>query len=125
MHKSMSGLGNLPPAVWRLAASTLANQATVPLSPAQIEGDTLNMCAAACLADAGYRLLESDEKADDFVVFLKNAPSKVVIEDAFSTLGWSREACRQAMFFNDSLSSADRKRGVLELFESFAEASRP
>lgn len=123
MHESVSELGVIPPAVLERAASTIANQPILPLSPAETEGDTLNMCAAACLADAGYRLLVSDERAENFIESLEHTASKSVVEEAFAVLGWSREACRQAMKFNDSLSPTDRKSRVLNLFESFVRSN--
>ena len=111
-----------PHDVVRRAAEIIGTQGPTPTSPGAVGSDgKLRLCAAAALAAAGLELrggavaraaLETEIASD--------LADKDVLERAFLKLGWTREACKERLIFNDDCNPFERQERVLAMLEMLA-----
>ena len=99
---------------WKDAVICLASeQESIPNSPKAFVGGQLQLCAAASIASAGFRLMMPAARDKEFRAALcdRNAKKELVAQ-AFEELGLSMQSCYETMVINDQ-TSPERRLAVL------------
>jgi hypothetical protein len=98
------------PEDWANAARAIAEeQGHLPDSPAMLKNGSIYLCAAACIALAGFRLYVPGREKKFLADVLQTTGKKSVI-GAFEELGLSANQCCASMKMNDSTLPTDRIR---------------
>jgi hypothetical protein len=83
----------------------------------------LCLCAAACVAVAGFELQRGESAARRFLGRLRRDMLKSTVRNAFLDLGWPVELCDHMQITNDSAGPADRLGVFLGMMETDAATS--
>lgn len=105
----MKMLSELPGNWANTALSVAQEQGFLPDSPAETVDRELRLCAAACVAYAGLKLMRPGRE-EKFRSSLRTQRDKQIVISAFSELGLSRAVCLEAMMINDRTLPEDRVR---------------
>ena len=99
---------------WAKSALAIAKQqGFLPNSPAEIRNGELQLCAAACVAYAGLKIM-SPGRERDLYSSLMSTNNKQTVLNAFAELGLSLESYQRAMLINDQ-TEPERRIEVLRL----------
>jgi hypothetical protein len=78
-----------------------ARQGSLAASPATLQGNQVLLCAAACLAYAGFEERAGKEAARKLAERLVGPTGSAELYTAFDDLGWGRDLCRSIRQDND------------------------
>lgn len=103
------------PSVIISAIDKINSQALLPTSPVGQDAiGNMVLCAAACLAYAGFKIHQSSIKSDTFERRLYINRDYQTVFEAFKELGWSEISCTEWMTYNDSIHVTERKKKIIE-----------
>jgi hypothetical protein len=104
--------------VTSLAGTILANQRSIPSSPATIDADGQTLlCGAAALAAAGLQLAFGDHAREQFTSTVAHGPSEA-LNSAFKAMSWSEALCERVREINDLARPDKRLETLSHLFQS-------
>ena len=104
----------IPSRAIQRAIAIASSQPRVPMTPTEVHEDgSVLLCAAACVAVAGFEEAFGAPARDALVSKLFETGDRTLLPKAFNALGWDARSCEAMQAFNDSRPAGSRKMDVI------------